>query len=120
MTVILGEESISDIIRESLQLILFPFKAKIDFFAIMSSETMTNRLMWPSIGTASNETDIIEDDDDIEKLCNEYEDTPLEKILITHNRVRQESRNAATSGQRISSILAVTMYVTKFNDVVVI
>ena len=81
---------------------------------------MTNRLMWPSIGTASNETDIIEDDDDIEALCNEYADAPLEKILITHNRVRQESRNAATSGQKISSILAVTLYVTKYNDVVVI
>lgn len=75
--------------------------------------------MWPSIGTSSNKTDIIEDDEDIEKLAEEFSIAPLEKILIRHNQVRQESRNASTSGQIISKILAVTMYITKYNDIVI-
>ena len=119
LTIILGEETISEIIRESLQLILLPFKVHVDFFAIMSSETMSNRLMWPSIGTASNKVQIIEDDDDLEDLCDEFAVAPLEKILIRHNSVRQESRNASTSGQKISKLLAATFYITKYNDIVI-
>lgn len=119
LTIILGEETVSEIIKESLELILLPFKVHIDFFAIMSSETMSNRLMWPSIGTASNKVQIIEDDDDLEDLCDEFAEAPLEKILMRHNSVRQESRNASTSGQKISKLLAVTFYITKFNDIIV-
>ena len=80
---------------------------------------MSNRLMWPSIGTASNKVQIIEDDDDLEDLCDEFAVAPLEKILIRHNSVRQESRNASTSGQKISKLLAATFYITKYNDIVI-
>ena len=75
--------------------------------------------MWPSVGTASNENKLLEDDDDLARLCLEYNTLPLEKILIKHNAVRQESRNASTSGQRITKVLAITMFITKYQDQIV-
>ena len=69
-------------------------------------------LLWPSEGTRSNKTTIIENDEDLSELMTEYSDFPHETILEAHytNRLRNSPSQIS-----IRDVLAMKCYIKRFN-----
>jgi len=70
-------------------------------------------IIWPSIGTACNKHQYIEDDEMLEQLTNEFDPIPIQTILQTHFATRL--RNSSKSGLKITKILAMKVYVNRYD-----
>ena len=69
-------------------------------------------MLWPSEGTRSNKTTIIESDAHLEELTNEYSDFPHEEILEAHYTNRLKN---STSQISIRDVLAMKCYIKRYN-----
>ena len=70
-------------------------------------------IIWPSIGTACNKHQYIEDDQMLEQLTNEFDPIPIQTILQTHFATRL--RNSSKSGLIITKILAMKVFVNRYD-----
>ena len=102
-----------------------PLEISVDFYCLTSSHTRSvlnlslickffreYDLLWPSEGTRSNKTTIIESDKDLEALTGEYDDFPHEQILEAHYTSRLKN---STSQISIRDVLGMKCYIRRFN-----
>ena len=68
--------------------------------------------MYPSIGTSVNRKTNIQTDDDITELCNEVEQISPSDLIDHHIVTRLQ--NDHSSGLRVTRILAMKMFITKY------
>ena len=112
-------------LQDVVECFKLPLEIKVDFFCLTTSKTRFKKvstlfwsffrehdLLWPSEGTSSNKTTIIESDNDLEELTSEFSDFPHEKILEAHYACRLRD---CTSDIQIRSVLGMRIFLTRFN-----
>ena len=112
-------------LQDLVECFKLPLEISVDFYCLTSSETRLVRfflqnydfcrsydLLWPSEGTRSNKTTIIENDDDLSELTSEYTDFPHETILEAHYTNRLKNSPSQIS---IRDVLAMKCYIKRFN-----
>ena len=65
-------------------------------------------ILYPSYATSCNTTTKIQNDNDIQTLCNEFRILPAEKIIERH------FVHGSNSSMRVKRILAVQFHISKF------
>ena len=129
----IGQRKIPEIIKSVADCFNFPINIQVDFYFVVRSRTRwvpsnllkislkiilfrdAASLIYPSIGTCSNDKTDLYTYRDLMSLVNEYMDMNPERILKAHLSTRNYGIFQNNSGLTVENILACKLYIHKFD-----